>query len=179
MLGITVDGEIYPCHDFSGHFSKNPEERAALMIGHVDKWYTTNQQKFADMSYTKKHSGNGYDCTKCWARWTCGHGCPYMNYARTHDIFEVNATYCSTNRIHATIALRWMSSLDEHKFVGKKEISTIRQKLTKAVFDASGGEEQAAFGRNGSGKALLPSPAKMRELGFDPFPQAASATAPN
>jgi uncharacterized protein len=179
VLGITIDGEIYPCHDFSGRFAKDAAEREALLIGHVDKGYTVNQQKFADMSYTKKKSGNGYDCKQCWARWTCGHGCPYMNYAGTRDIFEVNATYCSVNRIHATVALRWMSSLDEYRFIGKKELATVRQKLTKAVFNASGGEEEAAFGRNGSGRALLPSPAKMRELGFDPFPAASGTSAPN
>jgi uncharacterized protein len=177
ILGITIDGDIYPCHDFSGRFSKDPEERNALLIGNVEKGFTPNQYKFSDMSYQQKRSGNGYDCTKCWARWTCGHGCPYMNYARTRDLFEVNATYCSTNRIHATIALRWMSSLEEYRFVGTKDVASIRQKLAKAVLNAAGGEEEAAFGRNQEGRAMLPSSAKMRELGFDPFPEAVVAQA--
>ena len=171
VIGITIDGDIYPCHDFSGRFSKDPAERDALLIGNVEKGFTQNQQKFADMSYEKKRSGNGHDCTQCRARWSCGHGCPYMNYAKTHDIFEVNATYCTMNRINATLALRWMSTLEDYRIVGAKEVSNIRQRLARAVLNAAGGEADAAFGRNPEGRAMLPSPAKMRQLGFDPFPE--------
>jgi uncharacterized protein len=177
VIGITIDGDIYPCHDFSGRFSKDPAERNELLIGNIEKGFTENQQKFADMSYEKKRSGNGYDCSQCWARWSCGHGCPYMNYAKTHDIFEVNATYCSMNRINATLALRWMSSMEDFRILGTKEMSSIRQKLARAVLNAAGGEQEAAFGRNPEGRAMLPSPAKMRQLGFDPFPEQEAAGA--
>ena len=45
----------------------------------------------------------------------------------------------------------------------------MRMKLARAVLNSAGGEEEAPFGRNKEGKALLPSPARMRQLGFDPW----------
>jgi hypothetical protein len=92
-----------------------------------------------------------------------------MNYARSGDILKVNSVYCATTRINTILALRWMSVLEECKFLRPKDIRAIRQKLARAVLNAAGGEEDAPFGRNKDGKALLPSPAKMRQLGLDPW----------
>jgi len=170
ILGITVDGNIYPCHDFSGKFSTNPAERAKLLIGHVEKGFTANQHRFSDMDIEKAKPGNGFDCSTCWAKWVCGRGCPYMNYARSGDIFQVNSVYCAITRIHTTLALQWMSALDDFRLLRPKDITAIRQKLAKAVLNAGGGEEDAPFGRNKNGRAFLPSPMKMRQLGFDPWP---------
>jgi uncharacterized protein len=169
ILGITVDGDIYPCHDFSGKFSSDPAERAKLLIGNVEKGFTANQLKFSDLATDKARSGNGHECSTCWAKWTCGRGCPYMNYARSGDVLEVNAAYCATARIHATLALRWMSALDDYRFLRASDIGSMRLKLARAVLNAAGGEEEAPFGRNKEGKALLPSPVRMRQLGFDPW----------
>jgi uncharacterized protein len=170
ILGITVDGDIYPCHDFSGKFASDPCERHKLLIGNVEKGFTANQNKFTDLPVEKARSGNNFDCSTCWAKWACGRGCPYMNYTRSGDVLQVNSVYCSTTRINATLALRWMSILDDCRFLRGKELTAVRLKLAKAVLNASGGEEEAPFGRNQEGRALLPSPMKMRELGFDPWP---------
>jgi uncharacterized protein len=169
IVGITVDGDIYPCHDFSGKFASDPDERAKLLIGNVEKGFTPNQHRFSDLPTEKARSGNGYDCSTCWAKWVCGRGCPYMNYARSGDIFQVNSAYCATTRINAGLALRWMSVLDDYRFLRAKDIEAMRLKLARAVLNAAGGEEEAPFGRNKQGKALLPSPMKMRQLGFDPW----------
>jgi uncharacterized protein len=169
ILGITVDGDIYPCHDFSGKFSTDPSERAKLLIGNVEKGFTINQLRFSDLATEKAKSGNGYDCPTCWAKWVCGRGCPYMNYARSGDLLQVNSVYCATTRINVTLALRWMSVLDDYRFLQPKDIGAMRMKLARAVLNSAGGEEEAPFGRNKEGKALLPSPARMRQLGFDPW----------
>jgi radical SAM protein with 4Fe4S-binding SPASM domain len=171
ILGITIDGDIYPCHDFSGKFASDPAERHNLLIGNVEKGFTANQHKFSDLPVEKARSGNNFDCSTCWAKWACGRGCPYMNYTRAGDVFQVNSVYCSTTRINATLALRWMSILDGCRFLRDKDIAAIRLQLSKAVLNAGGGEEEAPFGRNKEGRALLPSPMKLRELGFDPWPE--------
>jgi uncharacterized protein len=169
ILGITVDGDIYPCHDFSGKFSADPAERARLLIGNIEKGFTANQLQFSDLQAEQAKPGNGYDCSVCWAKWACSRGCPYMNYARSGEIMRVNAVYCDTTRIHATLALRWMSVLGDHRFLRPADIRRIREKLARAVLNAAGGEEDAPFGRGKDGRALLPSAMKMRELGFDPW----------
>ena len=96
---------------------------------------------------------------------------------------QVNAVYCEITRIHATLALRWMSMLDDYRFLRPADIRKIRERLARAVLNAAGGEEDAPFGRSKGGRALLPSAVKMRELGFDPWcgqewnrPQAPSVT---
>lgn len=175
ILGITVDGDIYPCDDFSGKFATDPVERARLLIGHVEKGFTANQSRFSELATEKARSGNGFDCSTCWAKWVCGRGCPYMNYARSGDVLQVNSVYCATTRINVNLALRWMSTLDDCRFLRAKEIAAIRQKLARAVLNASGGDEEAPFGRNKEGRALLPSPMKMRQLGFDPWADGAGS----
>ncbi len=117
IVGITVDGELYPCHDFSGQFASDPAQRQALMIGDVNTGYNANVQQFADMSIGPDlKSGCGYDCTTCWAKWACARGCPYMNYVRSGDIRVVNSAYCATQRVDALLALKWMGSADQVRF---------------------------------------------------------------
>jgi uncharacterized protein len=167
ILGITVDGDIYPCHDFAGKYACDPTERARLLIGNVESGLIDGLTPFPDLATEKAVSGNGYDCSTCCAKWVCARGCPYMNYARSGDVLRVNAVYCATTRINTTLALRWMGILDDFYFQGANEIQAMRQKLARAVLNAAGGEEDAPFGRNPQGKALLPSPVRLRELGFD------------
>ncbi|MGA7833256.1 MAG: radical SAM protein [Terracidiphilus sp.] len=117
ILGITVDGDLYPCHDFSGRYSCDPEARQKLLIGHVTTGYKNVEQHFGEMSIDPEvKSGCGYDCATCWAKWSCARGCPYMNYASTGDIRTVSPTYCATQRIDALLALKWMGTSDQINF---------------------------------------------------------------
>jgi radical SAM protein with 4Fe4S-binding SPASM domain len=87
IIGITVDGAIYPCHDFSGRFSQSATHRARLLIGSVESGFNSNQQEFRDLaavgSSGRIAAGNGFDCESCSARVACSRGCPYVNYAST------------------------------------------------------------------------------------------------
>ncbi|MBV9083133.1 MAG: SPASM domain-containing protein, partial [Acidobacteriaceae bacterium] len=121
IVGITIHGDIYPCHDFAGRYASNPVERAALVIGNVMTGFTKKQHEYADLRIDETvKPDTGYDCKTCWAKWVCSRGCPYMNYASSHDIRRVNATYCMTTRINASLAMRWMSVLDDFRFASAK-----------------------------------------------------------
>lgn len=121
ILGITVDGDIYPCHDFAGRYWMDPVERKRLIIGNVKTGYSSNSARFKKLLATAEvKSGNGNDCSACWAKWACGRGCPYMNYARCGEVGTVNATYCATTRINAALALKWMSVLEDYRFSDMK-----------------------------------------------------------
>jgi len=121
VLGITIDGDIYPCHDFAGRFAADPVERERLLMGNVETGYLPNPREFEDLTVGPDvKSGNGYDCNACWAKWVCARGCPYMNYAHSGEIRRVNATYCATSRINTSLALRWMSILDDYRFFDVK-----------------------------------------------------------
>jgi len=115
VIGITIEGDVYPCHDFAGRFASDPSERKRLLLGNV----TTPDTHLAAerIPWDSARSANGYDCKRCWAKWVCAKGCPYMNYSVTGAMNTVNATYCSTTRINSDLALRWLSVLDEFRLV--------------------------------------------------------------
>jgi radical SAM protein with 4Fe4S-binding SPASM domain len=181
VIGITVEGALWPCHDFSGKFSKDPFETSKLQIGHVDKGYTLNTDQFEDMTCTDDTvtSGAGYDCKTCHARSICERGCPYINYAHGKEYKKVNATYCKTTRIHADIAMRFMIR-DKNNFVftTKKKFD----EMVKPVISNSNGvssqltpyqaiafeyyAQAAPFGRKQDGAPLLPGPGKLEEMGL-------------
>jgi radical SAM protein with 4Fe4S-binding SPASM domain len=118
IVGITVDGDIYPCHDFAGKFACDAATRAEMILGNVCEGYLPRRREACDPVLLREVvSGNGHNCSTCWARWACSRGCPYMNYARTGDIRTANAVYCATMRINATLALQWMSALGQFRFV--------------------------------------------------------------
>ena len=176
VLGITVDGDIYPCHDFSGKFSSDPWERSKLLIGNVDRGFTPNQFAFDELVVDDRvKSPEGTDCSVCWAKWACSRGCPYMNYTESRDIRSVNSSYCATTRITAGVALKWMSILEDLRFVGPKEMQALSAKIAYALLEVLGGDAKAPFGKDDKGRALPPSPGQMKELGFDFFGLSASA----
>jgi uncharacterized protein len=118
VVGITIDGDIYPCHDFAGKYAADAAERVKLILGNVaDQGAAGETAVCRPLLTAELKSGHGHDCQTCWARWSCARGCPYMNYAQSQDATTVNATYCAATRINASLALRWMSALEEFQFV--------------------------------------------------------------
>jgi radical SAM protein with 4Fe4S-binding SPASM domain len=129
IVGITIDGDIYPCHDFAGRYAADPEERRTLLIGSVDNGYCQNLATFQDLAVNLDGASEvGRNCTACWAKWACSRGCPYMNYARAHDARTVNSAYCAMTRINCSIALRWMSVLTEYRFVNSRNPLVVKKK---------------------------------------------------
>lgn len=118
VVGITVDGDIYPCHDFAGKFAAEPSARAVLLLGNVHTGCDAARYAFGNpVALDQVSSGSGHKCATCWARWACSRGCPYMNYARARDVRVANAVYCESTRLYASLALRWMSALGRFRFV--------------------------------------------------------------
>ena len=174
VIGISIEGDIWPCHDFLGKYSKDPNATKALQIGHVEKGYTYNTSKFEDLKCDDEvHSGAGFDCKTCHAQSMCDRGCPYINYASQGAVKEVNATYCRSTRMMADIALRYMLRHPEKYTVAKvtaapknpqtvsKHVPDYRQTVALAYL-----EREAPFGRDSNGRATMPGPAKAAELGL-------------
>lgn len=164
VIGISVDGDIWPCHDFLGRFQYDSIAES-LQIGHISKGYTVNTQKFEDLKVTEEvTSGAGYDCTRCHASGVCERGCPYVNFTSHNDIRTVNATYCQSTRLAVDVALRYMLKHPEKFVVGKRtNVEEDRTSVIVKVF-----EKTAPYGRNPQGRALLPGPGRMRDLGLEP-----------
>ena len=121
LLGITVDGDLYPCHDFAGRYAAETAHRERLLLGNVETGFLTDRPRGISTRFTNEmRSPNGHDCATCRARWVCGRGCPFMNYAHGPECRTVNGTYCETARINSTLALQWMSVLDGFRFVDGK-----------------------------------------------------------
>ncbi len=117
ILGITVDGDLYPCHDFAGRFWPDPACRESLLLGNVATGCSPERREaFKPIPMERAKSANNHECSVCWAKSVCGRGCPYMNYARSGDMALVNSVFCATTRIHTTLALQWMSVLPEYGF---------------------------------------------------------------
>ena len=110
IVGITIDGDIYPCHDFAGRFATDAKERTQLVLGNVQHSYSPDGRTlWRAVERESATPESGYDCQTCWAKWACGKGCPYMNYAHSGDATRVNPVYCEMTRINALLVLRWMS----------------------------------------------------------------------
>ena len=169
VLGITVDGDVYPCHDIAGRFSHDPAERAKLVMGNVETGLAAVPAMLQDLSAAGMMSEDGRDCSACWARYACRRGCPYTNYAHSANPRAVNATYCAMTRINATLAMRWMYASESYKLLDQREVESIKKKLATAVMNLTGGPDHAPFGRGKNGNALLPGPAHMERLGFNVF----------
>jgi uncharacterized protein len=108
LIGISVNGDIWPCHDFLGKFSKTGDANK-LIIGHIKKGYTKNIEQFSDVAVDNTiRSGAGHDCSTCHASSICDRGCPYINFASAGDAKIVNSVYCKATRLLGDVALRYM-----------------------------------------------------------------------
>jgi len=171
VIGISVDGDLYPCHDFLGKYSKDPAAAAKLQIGHVDKGWTLNTSMFEDVKCDSTvKSGAGYDCNTCHAQSICERGCPYINYASQGAVKEVNSTYCRITRITADVALHHMLKRGQLTEGAQVANLDVRTKVVMALFDA-----RAEFGRNNAGVALIPGAGRFNDLGIGHLSSAVSS----
>ena len=85
MVGISVTGDIYPCHRFVGH-----EE---LCLGNVSNCVISGSN-----CYWRAVVDVLPECRSCWARYLCGGGCFYHNMAHTGDMHKPEYLYCLQTR---------------------------------------------------------------------------------
>ncbi|MHB8963198.1 MAG: thioether cross-link-forming SCIFF peptide maturase [Saccharofermentanales bacterium] len=80
-VAVTPDGEIYPCHQFTGEKD--------FLLGNVNDdpivLSETVKDKFKGLLVPEKE-----DCKDCWAKYFCSGGCPANAYYATGS---VNSTY--------------------------------------------------------------------------------------
>jgi uncharacterized protein len=80
-VGISVNGDIYPCHRFVGL-----EE---LRMGNIADY---NAGELND--YHRATVDHLPECRNCWARYYCGGGCFYFHKARTGDMHRRDPFDC-------------------------------------------------------------------------------------
>lgn len=93
-VAVSVDGRLYPCHQFVG------EE--AFCLGDVAAGAV--RQEVID-AFRYAHVYNKPTCTACWARFFCGGGCHAAAYLVNGDIRKPNAISCALMRKRAECAL--------------------------------------------------------------------------
>ncbi len=83
MMGISITGELYPCHRFVGNEKFN--------LGHIDNFDVNNRATYVE-NYTESHPV----CSKCWAKYQCGgRGCIHDNEVMMGDVNNINIKHCT------------------------------------------------------------------------------------
>ena len=95
-VGISVTGDIYPCHRFIGY--------RAFNFGDLDHVSGPENRKI----FLTFDSNRLAVCDGCRVRTVCGGGCSAANYATTGDLYTPSPNYCAFARIHYDIAA-WLS----------------------------------------------------------------------
>lgn len=103
IAGISVNGDIYPCHRFVGI-----EE---AKIGNIKNYVFREKNVFYQNSIDKITG-----CQTCWVRYFCGGGCCYDNKARSGDIKIADPLNCKEIKALVEIAIvTYLKLTDEDK----------------------------------------------------------------
>ncbi|MDR0903364.1 MAG: thioether cross-link-forming SCIFF peptide maturase [Ruminococcus sp.] len=96
-LAVSPDGNIYPCHQFSG-VSK-------YLMGNIAKndFNFEIKNEFASANVMTKEQ-----CSECWAKYYCSGGCDANNFTYTGDIKTPVKLYCELQkkRLECAIAIQ-------------------------------------------------------------------------
>jgi uncharacterized protein len=100
MVGISITGDIYPCHRFAGQDD--------IRMGNIDEYRAEG--------LTDYHRA-GVDqlpvCRSCWARYYCGGGCLYRNKALTGDMYRPDDLDCREEKALIKGLIHLYHQLDE------------------------------------------------------------------
>ncbi len=112
-LGITVDGDIYPCHRFAGL------EEFKLGSIFSKNW---NRDSFSVSPLEVCE-----DCIRCWARDFCGGGCAYVHFASTGSLDKADSFFCRLQRFAIEMAVVVSTELtdDDIQWLEDKKLVTI------------------------------------------------------
>jgi len=100
MVGIAVNGDIYPCHRFAG--------LADMRLGNI-----ADYRAGALNDYHRGVVDSLPACRACWARYLCGGGCLYHNMACTGDMRRPSPPDCRERRHQFESMIHVRCGLDE------------------------------------------------------------------
>lgn len=99
MAGISVSGDIYPCHRFVGLEDAKIGNITDYKVGGIN-------------DYHRSIVNNLPKCSPCWARYICGGGCFYDNKSLTSDMRIPDAFFCNEMKAAAEMAIAVFAQLD-------------------------------------------------------------------
>lgn len=100
MVGITIIGDIYPCHRFAGQEDQRIGNISDYRVDGANEYYRSTVDTLPE-------------CRKCWARYFCGGGCFYHNLAHTGDMHRPEALDCEERIAMYEGLIRVYCQLDE------------------------------------------------------------------
>lgn len=101
IYAIDVNGDIFPCHRYSGILNTR--------LGNVlEENKKMNGSKYVYMNYK---------CNKCWNRHTCGHGCHYEIVQGNVNANLKNAFYCVYAKKMTELAIRLCMHMSENQLM--------------------------------------------------------------
>ena len=81
MVGVTINGDIYPCHRFAGQEDMRMGNIAEYKIDGLNDYHRAGVDQLPV-------------CRSCWARYFCGGGCFYRNKAINGNIYRPDELDC-------------------------------------------------------------------------------------
>ncbi len=100
MRGVSVSGDIYPCHRFAGQDD--------MKMGNIADYNVEGAN-----DYYRSIVANLPKCSVCWAKYFCGGGCAYDNKSRTGDMHMPDISYCEEIKAAMETAIYISTQLDE------------------------------------------------------------------
>ena len=101
MLGVSITGDLYPCHRFVGNEKFN--------LGNLDSFDKASKETYVN-NYTENHPV----CSKCWAKYHCGgRGCIHDNEVTMGDVNNVNIKHCTILKYGLKNSIHIYNSLNE------------------------------------------------------------------
>jgi uncharacterized protein len=118
MAGISVSGDVYPCHRFVGQKDARMGSIESYTVGGLNDFHRADVYQLPG-------------CRTCWARYFCAGGCFYDNKARTGDMHRAAKSYCETIKAATEVAISAYLQLDEDdkEFFQKMYDDRIDEKL--------------------------------------------------
>jgi uncharacterized protein len=103
-VAVAPNGDIYPCHQFSGV--------SEYLMGNIFKRNFNHELKntfAASTIFTKP------ECSSCWAKYYCSGGCDANNFRFTRDIKTPMKLYCELQkkRLECAIAIKVCESAED------------------------------------------------------------------
>jgi len=92
-VAVTPKGDIYPCHCFQG--------MDEFKMGNIRSGINSEVQNI----FLNNHIYNRPACSKCWARYFCGGGCPYISVYYMKDIKKTYPVHCFFNKLYPKLAI--------------------------------------------------------------------------